>query len=423
MTASTGYPMIVLVAAVAVMITLTGTATGAATLTISCGSVGQETKACQDESDAWAAKTGNTVKVLAAPQSDNERLALYQQYLAAGSSDIDIYEIDVIWPGMLGSHFVDLTSKIDPATLSSHFPSIIANNTVGGKLVALPFFTDAGLLYYRRDLLDRRGLKPPRIWAELEAAARAIQEQERAAGHGDMQGFVWQGKTYEGLTVNALEWIASSQGGTIVDADGKVTIDNPNAARALDRAAGWIGTISPKGVLNYTEEEARGVFQSDNAVFMRNWPYAWALGQSEGSPVRGKVGVSALPAGDGGTSAAVLGGWQMAVSKYSKNQDTAIDLVAYLCSEPLQKERAIHFSQNPTIAALYKDPEVLAAVPFYSDLYSVFTHTVARPSRIAGTRYAQLSSAFVTTARRAELQRRAAGRIRLVVGRHRQLPR
>jgi len=113
--------------------------------------------------------------------------------------------------------------------------------------------------------------------------------------------------------------------------------------------------------------------------------------------VRGKVGVSALPAGDGGTSAAVLGGWQMAVSKYSKNQDTAIDLVAYLCSEPLQKERAIHFSQNPTIAALYKDPEVLAPVPFYGDLYDVFTHTVARPSRIAGTRYAQLSSAFEAT--------------------------
>ena len=281
--------------------------------------------------------------------------------------------------------------------MSSHFPSIIANNTVGGKLVALPFFTDAGLLYYRRDLLDRRGLKPPRTWAELEAAARAIQEQERADGHGDMQGFVWQGKTYEGLTVNALEWIASSQGGTIVDADGKVTIDNPNAARALDRAAGWIGTISPKGVLNYTEEEARGVFQSGNAVFMRNWPYAWALGQSEGSPVRGKVGVSPLPAGDGGTSAAVLGGWQMAVSEYSKNRDAAIDLVTYLCSEPLQKDRAIHFSQNPTIAALYKDPEVLAAVPFYSDLYGVFTHTVARPSRIAGIHYPQLSSAFVTT--------------------------
>ena len=92
----------------------------------------------------------------------------------------------------------------------------------------------------------------------------------------------------------------------------------------------------------------------------------------------------------------MLGGWQMAVSKYSKNQDDATDLVKYLCSEPLQKERAIHFSQNPTIAALYTDSEVLAAVPFYGDLYDVFTHTIARPSRIAGTRYAQLSSAFET---------------------------
>ena len=394
---ATAYPMIALVAAISVTITLSGTPTQAATLTISCGSVGQETKECQDESNVWAARTGNTVKVLGAPQSDNERLALYQQYLAAGSSDIDIYEIDVIWPGVLGSHFADLTGRIDAATLSAHFPSIIANNTVRGKLVALPFFADAGVLYYRRDLLNRYGLKPPRTWVELEAAARSIQEQEHTAGRGDMQGFVWQGKAYEGLTVNALEWIASSQGGTIVDPQGKVTIDNPNAIRALDRATGWIGTISPKGVLNYTEEEARGVFQSGNAVFMRNWPYAWALGQSEGSPVRGKIGVSPLPAGDGGTSAAVLGGWQMAVSKYSKNQDVAIDLVMHLCSEPLQKDRAIHFSQNPTIAALYKDPQVLAAVPFYSDLYSVFTHTVARPSRVAGIHYPQLSSALVTT--------------------------
>lgn len=369
----------------------------AATLTLSCGSVGQETQECQQESNAWAAKTGNTVRVLGAPQSTTDRLALYQQYLAAESSDIDVYEIDVIWPGVLATHLADLTGKIEAATLGAHFPSIVANNTVGGKLLALPFFTDAGVLFYRRDLLEQYGFKPPKTWAELEAAARAVVDKERAAGRRDMQGFVWQGKAYEGLTVNALEWVASSGGGTIVDADGKVTIDNPNAAHAIDRAAGWIGTISPKGVLNYTEEEARGVFQSGDAVFMRNWPYAWALAQSEGSPVRGKVGVVALPAGDGGTSAAVLGGWQMAVSKYSKHQEAAIDLVKYLCSEAVQKDRAIHFSQNPTIAALYHDPEVLAAVPFYAELSDVFTHTVARPSRIAGTRYAQLSSAFETS--------------------------
>ena len=175
-------------------------------------------------------------------------------------------------------------------------------------------------------------------------------------------------------------------------------MNNPNAAKALDRAAGWVGTITPKGVLNYTEEEARGIFQSGRAVFMRNWPYAWSLSQSADSPVRGKVGVSALPAGEGGASAAVLGGWQMAVSKYSKNADAAIDLVRYLCDPAQQKERAIHYSQNPTIAALYKDPDVLRANPFYGELFDVFTHTVARPSRVAGTRYAQLSAAFQSTA-------------------------
>ncbi len=384
-------------AALAATLLLATQGARAVSLTISCGSVGQETKECQDESNVWAAKTGNTVKVLGAPQSDTERLALYQQYLAAGSADIDVYEIDVIWPGVLGSHLADLNGKVDPAILSAHFPSIIANNTVGGKLLALPFFTDAGVLYYRKDLLDQYGFKPPSTWADLEIAAKAVQERERAAGRNDMQGFVWQGKAYEGLTVDALEWVASSQGGTIVDTEGRVTISNPNAAKALDRAAGWVGTISPKGVLNYTEEEARGVFQSGNAVFMRNWPYAWSLGQNEGSPVRGKVGVSALPAGYGGTSAAVLGGWQLAVSKYSKNQDAAIDLVKYLCSEALQKDRAIHFSQNPTLGALYQDPDVLKANPFYGDLYDVFTHTVARPSRVAGPRYAQLSSAFEAT--------------------------
>ncbi len=369
----------------------------AASLTISCGSVGQELKICQDQTARWAKDTGNTVRVIGAPQSATERLALYQQYLAAGSTDIDVYVIDVIWPGVLASHLADLSGKVDPATIAANFPSIIANNTVGGKLLALPYFTDAGLLYYRKDLLETYGVRPPKTWEELQAGAKKIQDAERAAGRADMQGFVFQGKSYEGLAVNALEWVASSQGGTIVDTDGKVTIDNPNAAKALDRAASWVGTITPKGVLNYAEEESRGVFQSGNAVFMRNWPYAWSLSQSADSPVRGKVGVSALPAGEGGASAAVLGGWQMAVSKYSKSADAAVELVKFMCAEPQQKERAIQYSQNPTIEKLYKDPEVLKAVPFYGDLFDVFTHTVARPSRVAGTRYAQLAAAFTAT--------------------------
>src|SRR5260370_33244034 len=114
-----------------------------------------------------------------------------------------------------------------------------------------------------------------------------------------MVGFVFQGKAYEGLTCNAFEWIASSGGGTIVEADGRISVDNPQAARALDLAASWPGSIAPKNVVSFGEEEARGVFQSGNAVFMRNWSYIWNLSQRADSKIKGKVGVAPLPKGDG----------------------------------------------------------------------------------------------------------------------------
>ena len=127
-----------------------------------------------------------------------------------------------------------------------------------------------------------------------------IQEAERAGGRDKMWGYVWQGRAYEGLTCDALEWIASYKGGSIVEPDGSISVNNPEAARALGTAAGWIGDISPAGVLSYAEEEARGVFQSGNAVFMRNWPYAWSLANGDESAIKGKVGVVALPRGGAG---------------------------------------------------------------------------------------------------------------------------
>jgi trehalose/maltose transport system substrate-binding protein len=180
-----------------------------------------------------------------------------------------------------------------------------------------------------------------------------------------------------------------------VEANGDISINNDKAKQALATAAGWIGTISPDGVLGYDEEGARGVFQSGNSVFMRNWPYAWALANSEDSPVKGKVGVAPLPkGGEGGQSAAALGGWQLSVSKYSKNPALAADLVKYLTSYDEQKRRAIKGAYNPTVAALYKDKDVLAANPFFGDLYETFTHAVPRPSTATGTNYNKVSADF-----------------------------
>jgi trehalose/maltose transport system substrate-binding protein len=386
---------------VAVAATIVGGALGAqaATISISCGAVGLELQLCQEGAQAWAEQTGNQVKVISTPNSATERLALYQQILAANSADIDVFQIDVIWPGILASHFIDLSEHIPEDQVSQHFPAIVENNTVDGALVAMPWFTDAGILYYRQDLLEKYGKQPPTTWQELTETAKEIQDGERAEGNDKMLGFVFQARAYEGLTCDALEWIASYGGGTIVAEDGSITVNNEQAAQALDLAATWIGTIAPEGVLNYTEEEARGVFQSGNAVFMRNWPYAWALGNADDSAVKGKIAVATLPKGGAdGKHTAALGGWQLAVSKYSENAEVAADLVAYLTSADEQKRRAIEGSYNPTIAALYEDQEVLEAVPFFGELYDTFVNAVARPSKVTGIKYNQVSSEFFNAA-------------------------
>jgi trehalose/maltose transport system substrate-binding protein len=383
-----------LMTAAAVLAVALSSTTRAAEISISCSALGKEYDICKEGAEAWAKKTGNTVKLVSTPNSATERLALYQQLLAAGAGDVDVFQIDVVWPGILGHHFVDLTQKAQ-GQVGQHFPTMIENNTVKGKLVAMPWFADAGLLYYRKDLLEKYRRPIPSTWDELTETARIVQDGERKAGNANFTGFVWQGKAYEGLTTVALEWVYSHNGGTIVDEKGEITISNPNAARALRTAAGWVGKISPEGVLNYTEEEARGVFQAGNAAFMRNWPYAWALAQGGDSVVKDKVGVQPLPKGGAdGKHAGTLGGQLLAVSKYSKNADAAVDLVMHLTSAEEQKRRAIVGSFNPTIPALFKDPDVQKAAPFIGELFAVFTNAVARPAAVTGEDYNKVSSEF-----------------------------
>jgi trehalose/maltose transport system substrate-binding protein len=366
----------------------------AATVTISCGSVGQDFEFCKKHTEEWAKKTGHTVKLFTIPNSTTDILALFRQMFAAKSADLDVINVDVVWPGVIKDHLLDLR-PYSKGIEKEHFPAIVANNTVDGKLLAMPWFTDAGLMFYRKDLLEKYGVKAPQTWEEMAAAARKIQDGERAGGNADFQGFVFQAKAYEGLTCDAVEWISSYNGGNIVNDKGEITVNNPNAAKALKTAASWIGSIAPQGVLNYAEEEARGVFQNGNAAFMRNWPYAWSLGNGADSKIKGKIGVMPLPKGGAdGKNAATLGGWQLAVSKYSKNADAAASLVMYMTSPEVQKERAIKGSYNPTIAALYKDKAVLEANPFFGSLYDVFTSAVPRPATATGAKYPEVSAAF-----------------------------
>jgi trehalose/maltose transport system substrate-binding protein len=380
--------------ATAAMLAAFGAPVAAEELFYVSGAVGNAVEDFKNIVKPWEEATGNTVTMVPMPASTTDQFGQYRLWLAAGATDIDLYQTDVIWAPQLAEHFIDLTEAAkDLAPL--HFPSIIESQTVNGKLVALPIFTDAPALYYRTDLLEKHGKTPPKTWAELAETAKAIQDAERAEGNADLWGFVWQGNAYEGLTCNALEWVKSFGGGQIVEPDGTISVNNENAVAALEQAKSWVGTISPDGVLAYQEEEARGVWQTGNAVFMRNWPYAYGLGNGDDSAVKGKFGVTTLPVGkEGDSSAATLGGWNVAVSKYSTKQEAAISLAMYLAGPEAQKQRAIIASNLPTIISLYDDADIAAAVPIIPQWKDVFLNAVPRPSAPTLGKYNEVSAKF-----------------------------
>ena len=368
------------------------------TLRLLSGAVGQELELTKAAAARYMAANPNvTVEVFDTPDAVQDRLGVYLQYFETKSSEADLYQIDVIWPGDLAEHLVDFYQfEGAKEQAAENFPAIIENNTVDGKLVGMPWFTDAGLLYYRTDLLEKYGYDaPPKTWAELEDMAMKIQDGERAAGNEDFWGFVWQGNAYEGLTCDALEWIDSNDGGTIISPEKVITINNDNAVAAVDRAATWVGTICPDGVTGFQEEDARNMWQAGNSAFMRNWPYCYSLGNADDSVIKGKFDVAPLPAGaESGHGAATLGGWQLAVSKYSNYPEEAIKLALFMTSAGEQKTRAIEGSFNPTVMFLYDDAEVCDASPFMCKLYDVFTSAVARPSTATAPKYNEVSTAF-----------------------------
>jgi trehalose/maltose transport system substrate-binding protein len=337
--------------------------------------------------------TGIKVNLVNGENQTDARLQAMRQQFAAQASDIDAYQIDIIWPGVIAEHAVDLTEAFGDK-VDAFFPGIIEANTVDGTLSGIPWFTDAGLLYYRTDLLEKYSLEAPATWADLEAAAQAIKEGENAS-NPDFTGFVWQGKAYEGLTCNGLEWLVSQGGGTIIDTDRNVTVNNDKAIAAMDRASKWVNGISPEGVTTYTETETFNIWVAGNAAFARNWPYMYA-GSQDSDATKGKVGFSPLPKGEGAEdkSAATIGGWSMMVSKYSENQDAAIEFVKYMVSPELQLSYAIERTHMPTIPAVYDDPALAEASDFIPQMKSIFEGAVGRPSAQTGDLYPELSTIF-----------------------------
>lgn len=365
-------------------------------IVFSCGpSLQYEFDFCKEHSQAWARQTGHEVVNIPSMRLTNDALGFLQQTFYAKSDELDVVRIDVVWPGLIGKHLVDLQQYIDTEHINQHFKGMVENNRdEQGRLLGIPFYSNVGLLYYRKDLLEKHKLRVPATWDELKTTAEFILKQERP-DNPNLVGYVWQGKSYEGLTCNALEWINSFKGGTIVDEKGEITINNPNSVKALETAASWIGGISPKEVLNFAEEDASNRFIEGNAIFLRNWNYVWALAQKPESKIKGKVGVAALPrGGKHGRHSATLGGWSLAVSKYSKHPKIAADLLKYMTSQEFQLEQALRHSRTPSITALYKHPKIMANNPYMWKIYETEFNVVSRPSQVTGRRYAKVSHKF-----------------------------
>ena len=334
------------------------------------------------------------IKVQQVPDKNTDAYGFILQLMEAKSSKVDIIRTDIVWIGDLAEHLVDLNKYGAENVTKEFIPQLIENNTVNGKLLALPMYVDVGMLYYRIDLLKKYNLKLPETWMELTKAAYIIQKGERDSGNQDFEGYMWDATCNEGLTCTAIELVNSSNGGTIVGNDKKVTVNNKDAVNVINMAAKWIGTISPAGINSMKGEETRYVFQSGNAAFMRNFPYAYVLSQQPGSPVKGKVGLAPLPHGEGGKSSGVLGGYQVSASKYSKHPKEAAEFLIYFTSAKAQKMRAVEAGNAPAISALYKDKDILKISPEYADIYNALLTAVPRPSTVCAPNYTQVSITF-----------------------------
>ncbi len=360
----------------------------AAEITIACGSVGQERQLCEEGVARWSEQTGHQAKVIATPDSSTERLAMYQLLLRERHNTVDVYMMDVIWPGLLHEYLLDLSPYIDD--VDAFFPNLIANDTINGRLIALPWYVDTGLLYYRKDLLEQYNYKVPETWDDLERIATDVQRRERAR-NPEFWGYVWQGSDYEGLTCNVVEWLVSHGAGNVVDEDQTITVNNELAVQALSQAAGWVGSISPQAVLEYREEDARAHFERGDALFMRNWPYAWSLGNNpETSSVAGNIGVAVLPRGVDGQPTGALGGWHLGVTQATQHPEVAADLVRFLTSEAEQRRRA-DYSYLPTRTVLYSDIGLTASNALFAPVGKSLTNVALRPSSATGRIYKYVS--------------------------------
>jgi len=326
-----------------------------------------------------AARPGVRVKGEALPWTSDDQHQFYVINLEGRSPGFDLMMLDVIWVPEFAraGWLLDLTPHLAPDELAPHFSSAVAAARYDGRVWAVPWSMNVGLLYYRADLLAKYGLRPPRTYEELVDQVRHIRAGERDPS---LDGYLWQGKQYEGLVVNVLEALWAN-GARLFAEDGTVFPEPARAADALRFLRGLITTgVSPAWTTAADEELSRRAFGDGRAIFLRNWPYARDLFEAPGSAVRGKVAFVAVPGrARGEPGAGSTGGAHLGVSRRTRHPELAIALARHLSSEPAQRAIALGAALSPTRQTLYRDPALVRANPMLPQLHALALAGRPRP--------------------------------------------
>lgn len=361
-----------------------GAMTGRGPITLASGK--DTSRNLQNQVDAWNKGHPNEqARIVELPESADVQRDQMIQNARAKSDAFTVLSLDVVWTSEFAANRWILPLPQDQFDLSTFLPPTVATGQYRGRLYAAPWKTDAGLLYYRKDLLDKAGIKePPKTWQEMEADCKKVPGVSCFAG---------QYEKYEGLTCNFSEAV-NSAGGTVVDpATGRPDVNTPAAKQGLDfLVAGFKNGVIPEQAITFKEEEGRRYFQEGKLLFHRQWPYQYALADKDdgSSKVAGKFAVAPLP-GLSGPGAPTLGGHNLAVSAFAENRASALDFVKFLASEERQRANLLASSEAPTLAALYDDPELQRKYPYLTVLKESVLNAKPRPQAV---RYGDVTAAI-----------------------------
>jgi multiple sugar transport system substrate-binding protein len=351
-------------------------ATGTVTFCLGKDTSGNNTEAVKKFNAANAA-SGLKAKLLEFPESADEQRNQFIQREQAKSPECDVFLSDVIWTAEFAQQkwLLDMSDYVN-SRKDEFIPSTLETIHYNGLYYGVPQATDSAFMYYRSDKVST----VPATWQELYSEAKS------------KGGIVYQGASYEGLTCDYLE-LAFAAGGQVLSPDGKKSlIDSPENLKALQFMVDGVKSgAAPKAVTTYMEEQSRRSFESGKPAFMRNWPYAYALGNQKGSKTKGKFKVVPFPTFEGGGKAGILGGHNMVISAYSKNPKGAVKLIDFLSSPDIEKMYGAKYSIAPVLNATYDDPEVQKALPFSAELKQAVTQAKSRP---VSPVYSQISQAI-----------------------------